>query len=238
MKIAVLILLGGLGNRFQETFLQPKPFIPVYGKSQLFWAAKGAWMSYRPELIIFAVRTQLLGQLQDEVKLFTFVDDYEIIDIGLETKGPADTAFRALCKSQKIDPGTRLVIVDNDCFNLNLASTIDSSFPFVTIVESTNPQHCYVDFDSEQNARNFHEKSLYGKYAISGNYGFSNLVQFKSAYNQLVENADSDGEIFISKVMQELVDKVEIRVFPVAEYFSLGTPAEIENMNRGILKYK
>ena len=240
MTLTVLVLLGGFGNRFQETYSRPKPFIPVMGKSQLFWAAKGAWLSYRPELTIFAARTQLLDKLRNEVEHFTFLDEFEIVDIGLETQGPAETAFRALKFSQKIDPNSTLVIVDNDCFNLNtdFEVNVEGNLPFVTITKSVNPQHCFVEFDSGMYASAFHEKKVLGEYVISGNYGFENLRQFESTYNQMIENVDSIDELYISRLMQLLAGNARVRVFPVREYFSLGTPAEIEKITSEILYFQ
>jgi len=240
MTLTVLVLLGGFGNRFQENYSEPKPFIPVMGKSQLFWASKGAWLSYRPDLTIFAARTQLMDKLQNEVKHFSFLNEFEIVDIGLETQGPAETAFRALKFSQKIDLNSTLVIVDNDCFNLNsdFETKAEGSLPFVTIVKSVNPQHCFVTFDSAMYASAFHEKKMRGEYAISGNYGFENLRQFESTYNQLIENVGASDELFISRLMQLLVGNVRVRLFPVREYFSLGTPAEIEKITSEILYFQ
>jgi hypothetical protein len=240
MTITVLLLLGGVGNRFQDIYQTPKPMIQVKGESQLYWATKGAWLSYKPENVIFAVRTPLLELVKGELNRLSFLENYEVVDIGYETNGAAETASRALINSTSLDLDSNLVIADNDCFNLNSSFEESSSnnFPFVSVTQSNNPQHCFVEFNSEMCATAFFEKQIHGKFALSGHYGFSSSWEFRIAYGMFLKSGEIEGEFFLSGLMQFLTQIKHVRVFPVEKYFSLGTPVEISNVHEDIVSYR
>ena len=238
MTLMVIVLAGGIGARFQENSKDvPKPLIQVKNRTQIFWATKGAFLSYQPDYFVFAVRSGLFQRISDEVKDYEFLTNYEVVDVGAATLGPAHTAQIALEKTKFTLDHTQLIVIDNDCFNL-LASKIESvDFPFVTITESDNPQHCFVNLSKTFTVNSFYEKEMHGRSAVSGNYGFTDARQFRQTLLQLNTPHDSGRESYISDLMEILIESNYIKAIPLKVYFSLGTPHEISLLGNEITDY-
>jgi hypothetical protein len=238
VKIAVVVLVGGTGERFQrESPDFPKPLIRVAGRSQLFWATRGAFLSYSPNYFIFAVRSGLVSQISAEVKGFEFLKNYEVVDVGGATSGAAQTLRISLEKTAFNLEGVQIVSVDNDCFNLIDHPLTINDFPFVTITESINPHHCFVDLSTSLTVNKFYEKEIYGNLAVSGNYGFSTASQFLSTCARLDTSSTNSKESFMSDVVQLLAHVNLIKAIPLRAYFSLGTPHEISILDGSIENY-
>lgn len=238
MTRTVIVLCGGTGERFRtdsEEIL--KPLVEVFGKSQLFWATKGAFLSYRPDNFVFAVRTGLVDRISEEVHSFNFLTDFEVVDVGESTLGPAHTLNLALHHSNFILKESQMLIVDNDCFNL-LDLVLDSeSFPFVTISYSNNPQHCFVRLTDDFLVTGFYEKEQKSSTAVSGNYGVINSAHFRNSLSKLVSASEPGREPYLSDLMRELLEFQPVKAFQAIEYFSLGTPLEISLVGNEIVKF-
>ena len=235
MSPVVILLCGGSGERFKKyDTLMEKPLIKVFGKSQLYWAVKGASLSYRPKKFIFGVRSEILPKVLEEIKGFEI--EFEVIDIGDKTNGAAETAALTLAKSKSLEPKDPVILIDNDCFNLlNLESNKRSDlYPFVSTTKSINSQHCYVEFLEDNKVIKFHEKLIYGEYAISGNYGFLCGDQFFDAYNKAKVLGN---EFYVSDVMNSLLTFESINTVIADRYYSFGTPEEINSVNNSILDF-
>jgi hypothetical protein len=80
----VIVLAGGTGQRFRESSKDiPKPLIKVHARSQLFWACKGAHLSYKPNQFIFATRSGLMEKISEELMSFEFLDEFEVVKFEL-----------------------------------------------------------------------------------------------------------------------------------------------------------
>jgi NDP-sugar pyrophosphorylase family protein len=234
----VIVLVGGKGQRFRKLLEDiPKPLIKVHTRSQLFWACKGAHLSYGPNKFIFATRSGLVERISEELMSFEFLDEFEVVDVGESTLGPAHTLKLALDRTKNSLEDSQIVVIDNDCFNL-LRITLDStSFPFVTLTESNNPQHCFVELAPNSDVVRFHEKERVGKTAVSGNYGFVYSSQVQNSLTDLLASVKSDREPYLSDLMAQLLKQNPIKAFEVNEYYSLGTPSEIAVIGNGIIDY-
>ena len=238
MTRTVIVLCGGTGQRFRtESKDTLKPLVEVCGKSQLFWATKGASLSYRPDNFVFAVRTGLVNRISEEVESFNFLQRFEVVDVGESTLGPAHTLELALDRSNFFLEDSQMIIVDNDCFNL-VEITLDSeSFPFVTISDSNNPQHCFVKLINNSLVTGFFEKDRISSTAVSGNYGLINSIQFRKTLSTLVSASKSGREPYLSDLMGGLLLFQSVKAFRVTEYFSLGTPLEISLLGNEMAKF-
>lgn len=238
MTLTVIVLIGGRGQRFQGLLDNvPKPLIKVHDRSQLFWSSKGAYLSYKPDKFIFATRTELVEKVTAEVKSFNFLSEFEVLDIGKSTLGPAHTLKLALDLTSYFLDRSHVVVVDNDCFNLLKIKLKSTDFPFVTLTESTNPQHCFVELTRDSEIVRFFEKKKVGNTAVSGNYGFIDSIWFRDTLSTLLTSADSNREPYLSDLMGKLIKHETIKGFEVNEYFSLGTPSEISNLGGRLIAY-
>lgn len=237
MNTVAIVLAGGRGTRFASYDSNPKPLIKVLGHTQLFWAVKGAYLSYRPDFFIFACRSDLLDGVCSEVKTFNFTFEYEILDVGDVTDGPAHTVEIAIQKSQQDISLSKFVVVDNDCFNLIAVDLAAIEEPFVTTTNSENPAHCFLELSQNGTVVAFHEKSIAGKIATSGNYAFTSSKQFLESLEATRRDLKKGDEIFMSSVMKKLTERIDVQALPVSSYFSLGTPDEISNINPSLIRY-
>ena len=238
MTTVAIVLAGGVGSRFKIGNNEPKPLIRVLGRTQLFWSTKGAYLSYNPDYFIFACRTQLVDKIESEVKAFAFLPKFEVLDVGFSTEGPAHTVQMALERARYKLEGAKIIVIDNDCFNLINHNIKFLTFPFVTSTISNNPAHCFLEISTNSTILAFHEKSPHGDTVVSGNYGFSSPEQFMGAMER-VRNADQKtSELFLSAVMQFLAKSEVVVAIQTAKYFSMGTPSEIEKVDNELQLYK
>ena len=235
MGFTVVVLCGGFGNRFKTSGTPvKKPLINVHGHSQLFWSIKSTLLTYAPDKIILGVRSDLIADVGLEIE---FLNDLgvqvEIVNVGASTNGPAETTARTLVGSKKLSSKDAIIVADNDCFNL-FDNSVNLLFPFVSITESKNPAHCFVEITSNLQVQSFHEKQIVGKYAVSGNYGFKNQSRFFESYEK---NRGKQREYYLSDIMTDVLKVCPVNVVKTREYFSFGTPEEIANVGSKILSY-
>jgi len=228
----VVLLAGGTGERFKGIGTRAKPLIEVFGSSQILWALKGARLSYPGSRFFIAARSGLAKEIEKSIELSfpRFITEY--VDVGNSTAGAAETLYKFLESSRRVDLSSPLVSCDNDCFNL-----IQESQPgnFLTAVHSVNPGHCFILSDKNNYALELHEKSQVSAMAISGNYGFSEAKVFMDYYTKSKFQAK---ERFISSVVSEMLrDGIKFKLQNTSDYFSLGTPEEISSLNKRILNY-
>jgi NDP-sugar pyrophosphorylase family protein len=234
----VVVLSGGIGKRF-HAYLKgvQKPFVQVHKKTQLYWATKGAYLSYYPDNFVFAARTELINRIEEEIATFNFLDKFEVVDVGESTLGPAHTLKLALDRSKLLLEDSEIIAVDNDCFNLLKKVLSAQSFPFVTITDSNNPQHCFVELMKNSMVSGFYEKDKRSSTAVSGNYGFINSIYLRESLTTLISLSSSDREPYLSDLMGKLVESQPVNAFEVTEYFSLGTPSEILLLGSELARY-
>jgi NDP-sugar pyrophosphorylase family protein len=238
MTTIAIVLAGGIGSRFKTLTLKPKPLIKVLNRNQLFWSTKGAFLSYNPDSFIFACRTELVERIKSEVEAYEFLPKFEVLDVGFTTDGPAHTLEMALSlTSQKLE-GSKIIAIDNDCFNLIDRKVEFLSFPFVTSTISNNPAHCFIEIADNATILDFHEKSPHGNTVISGNYGFSSPEQFMEALRSVRNSDQKSSELFLSAVMQILAKSEEVTAIQTAKYFSMGTPSEIDQVDNELQSYE
>jgi NDP-sugar pyrophosphorylase family protein len=238
MTTVAIVLAGGVGSRFKIGTHEPKPLIRVLGRTQLFWSTKGAHLSYNPDYFIFACRTQLVDKIESEVKAYAFLSEFEVLDVGFSTEGPAHTVEMALKRTRYKLEGAKIIVIDNDCFNLINHKVEFLTFPFVTSTISSNPAHCFLDIADNSAVLAFHEKSPYGNTVISGNYGFSSPGQFMGAIERVRTTDQKSSELFLSAVMQILAKSEVVVAIQTAKYFSMGTPSEIDQVDHELQSYK
>ena len=238
MTTVAIVLAGGRGTRFSESQPNPKPLIAVLGQTQLFWATKGAYLSYNPDFFIFASRTDLVNDIRAEIESFDFLFSYEVVDVGIDTYGPAHTVELALERNQRQFDDSKIVIIDNDCFNLVEGQLKDIKFPFVTSTFSKNPAHCFIELSENNSVLALHEKHPKGNTVVSGNYAFTSPRQFLDSLDLVRRDLKNNQELFLSSVMDKLIQVENVQAVHVTEYFSLGTPTEIDNVDSKLGRYK
>jgi NDP-sugar pyrophosphorylase family protein len=230
----VVILVGGFGNRFRKDSQSPeKPLIPVFGFPQIVWAIRGAIRSYPYANFYIAVRNGLIDQIRETLDTYFPGLVREFVDIGISTRGPAQSLRIFIEDSKSLNRLAPLVVCDNDCLNyLNMPDNPN----FVSVTTSENPGHCFVVLDSHGKLTELREKEIVGNLALAGNYGFESSEMFIDRYKdtKFIKN-----EEFLSDVVsQSLLNGIEVSPVRCINYFSLGTPKEIELISEELLSFK
>lgn len=224
----VVVLAGGVGNRFRQDDPDSpeKPLIQVFGASQIVWALLGVVHSYPNSKIYIASRSGLIDSLRKEVETALPGLLTEFVDIGETTLGAAHSLKLFIENSRLLDRKSQLVSCDNDCLSVISGH---EALNFVSVVESTNPGHCFVSTTEEDVVRELHEKTLVGSLALSGHYGFASSEEYLNFYEATVFGM---SEYFLSRVVAQAIgSSAQFKAVTCNEYFSLGTPDEIQSLN-------
>jgi hypothetical protein len=231
----VVVLAGGVGKRFRQADPDSpeKPLITVYGASQIVWALLGVSHSYPNSRIYVASRSGLIDSLRTEVEgalpgLLT-----ELVDIGETTLGAAHSLKLFIENSSLLDRNAQLVSCDNDCLSVICEPEAPN---FVSVIESTNPAHCFVSISEDDSVNELHEKTLVGSLALSGHYGFVSSDAYLDFYGATIFDV---SEYFLSSVVAHAIhNSVQFKAVTCNDYFSLGTPSEIQSLDPRIIEFK
>jgi dTDP-glucose pyrophosphorylase len=228
-KLLVVVLAGGVGARFSKGKygLSPKPLIQVFGKSQLTWSLIGAVKSFPDARICIGSRSGLCEEIQRVLSVELPEFELEILDIGELTLGAAETAKRSIEMLGLGNSSSSVVFADNDC--LNYLRINQGEFPgdFVSVVQSSNAAHCFVEINDRGEIISLHEKGQIREYAISGLYGFHSIRDFMQAYQETEFN---QREYYLSAVLSTYLSKRPVKMIKPVEYHSFGTPEEIDSL--------
>ena len=231
----VVVLAGGVGKRFREADPDSpeKPLIQVFGASQIVWALLGAVHSYPSSKIYIASRSGLIDSLTNEVETALPGLLTEFVDIGETTLGAAHSLKLFIENSRLLDKNSQLISCDNDCLSVISGPEAPN---FVSVMESTNPGHCFVSTSEEDVVRELHEKTLVGSLALSGHYGFASSEAYLDFYEATVFGM---SEYFLSRVVtQAISNSVQFKAVTCKDYFSLGTPDEIQTLDPRVKAFK
>ena len=231
----VVVLAGGVGKRFRDADPDSpeKPLIKVFGASQIVWALLGAIHSYPSSRIYIASRSGLIGALRNEVETALPGLLTEFVDIGETTLGAAHSLKLFIKNSKFLDRNAQLISCDNDCLSVISGPEAPN---FISVVESTNPAHCFVSTSQEDVVIELHEKTLVGSLALSGHYGFKSSESYLDFYEATVFDM---SEYFLSRVVtQAISNSVQFKAVTCNDYFSLGTPGEIQSLDTRLIDFK
>lgn len=231
----VVVLAGGVGKRFRQADPDSpeKPLIQAFGASQIVWALLGVIHSYPSSKIYIASRSGLIDSLRKAVETALPGLLTEFVDIGETTLGAAHSLKLFIENSRLLDRKSQLISCDNDCLSVISGPEAPN---FVSVMESTNPGHCFVSISEEDDVRELHEKTLVGSLALSGHYGFASSEEYLDFYEATVFGM---SEYFLSRVVAQAIrNSVQFQAVTCNDYFSLGTPDEIQSLDPRVKAFK
>ncbi len=230
--------MAGMGSRFvQAGFIDPKPLIPVLGKTMVEWAMKSfnfldKIQNYR---LIFVVLHEHIEKYQIDVKLKALFGEQTIVI-------PATGVLNGQSKScmlakQYIDNDSKLFIYNCDTYmTSNIWDIIVKEDPdgVIPCFEATNPSYSYAKVDSGGNVVEVAEKQAISNLATIGMYYFkkgSDYVQ--AAETQFAGNKTYNNEFYVGPCYNELiVAGKHIKIASVLTRWIIGTPDELKNFEQ------
>lgn len=225
--------VGGQGKRFQENeFKEPKPFINLFGKTQLEWSILSSRLNYPNSKIVIGCRNGLTAQcenLAEEVKSKLKVE-INVMSIGEETKGAAHTVSLILKKISRTTEEFDFVVLDNDlALQLSTRKSFNNCSAGVVTTRSINTEHSFVIVDSNEHVLRIAEKERISDNGVAGNYYFKSSTKFMEYYDLI---SRSDREEFLSEVINTYLSHGEIvKTVRAPLVVSYGTPQEIQELD-------
>lgn len=229
-----IIPAAGEGLRFKDAnYLDPKPSILVAGNPIIYWSLLGNKKSINPTKTIIAVKKLNLKSISKSVldsnNKLNF-KNLEIISIEKSTSGPAETVAQCLINlGLELDETSPLYCLDSDMLLFFDNQTILWDFfteCYVVAGQSNHPQHCYLTTDKNR-VVSISEKEQTSNLAIVGCYIFKSPKIYLDLYKKAKNNLEKNKEFYISNVVKESVSRATCSYVISTEYFSLGTPEEL-----------
>jgi NDP-sugar pyrophosphorylase family protein len=229
---------GGQGKRFQnDNNSIPKPFIEVFGRTQIEWAVLSASINYPKSKFVFGFRTDLVKEYKILLSnLFNEINkNSKLIDIGYKTNGAAETVAKILEKNLLFVSDFSFVVVDNDVFAIVKSyNDYTNSDCHLLFTQSSNPSHSFITFDKNNKVDEIVEKKMISEWGVVGQYYFKSAVNFLNYYEQI---KNQKSEIYISRIINKYITERKIVTATEVEFVtSFGTPTEINKLDSRIKK--
>jgi dTDP-glucose pyrophosphorylase len=232
--MTLIMPMAGKGSRFSNWEL-PKPYIKILDRPLFFWAYSSLANYYTFNKVIFIILEEH-NINHDAARIISkYVVNPEILSLKKVENGPARTISKFL---EKIPENEIIYIADCDqaFFEENFIKKLSDEFQDMSVeaaissIESTNNQHGFLQLDKLGNVLNCVEKNSISSMAFGGIYAFKNKQIFEGALNESVLKTNTTSEIYLSDLIQRIIDSKKIvRSIKIEEHIPLGTPEEFNN---------
>ena len=235
----IIMPMAGEGSRFlKEGWTTPKPLIELNGKS-LFQRAVGSVANVNaPMKYSFIVRQEHIDNQHIDTLLKEACPAANIFSVQQTTRGAVETCLIA---EKAISEEDAVLVMDCDLeFRstglmqyirtvLNKQSDEVNGGALVSF-ESQDPRYSYAQVDADNCVLRTAEKEVISNHALCGAYFFSTSRDFLSAAHRLLnEPVFTKPEFYVSLLYNYLLqDNQMVRLFPLEEYYSYGTPEELK----------
>lgn len=236
----IIIPLGGIGYRFKRMNIStPKALITVKNKEIIYHLIDNLNIGKNIELVYIPYNKEYLSfNLENRLRQRYPDVNFKFLILENNTSGAAETLKIAL---EHID--TDKPVLSLDCDNFYMCDIIkewdgDNKIFYFKDVD-TDPIFSYLKFDEEENIETIVEKNKISDNACCGGYGFSSSKLLLSYCNYIIDNnIKVKNEFYISGVIKEMLkNNIAFKGCEILNknYFTLGTPENINIFNRSIL---
>lgn len=239
----ILFPIAGKGTRFiSKGFSDPKPFIMVKHKHIIEYALSSLNIPGKYYIIVNQLEKKYKDILLEIIKKYNL--DGEIIDIGHDTLGQADTC---LLVSKTLDKQNPLIITNGDQYTpwnssqfLKFISSekydgVVSTYNHEDVIVGMPSKYSHIKVDDNNLAIELREKIAISKLSLNGIFYWKHTFLFNDSASQLMSTVTKQ-EKFISLTYNYLIHNgYKITYYPMApnDFVSLGSPEEIEtNWNK------
>lgn len=231
--------MAGEGSRFAKAgWTTPKPLIELNGQP-LFKhaigsvAAEGIVMKYS-----FIVRQEHIEKYGIDKGIKSFLPDANIFSVLKTTRGAVETCLMA---ESAIADDDAVIVMDCDLefrskkfiaiIKEILAQSVDDTNGGALVsFESNEPRYSYAAIGENGFVTRTAEKEVISNHALCGAYFFSTGRRFKQIAHQLLDEPEfKKPEYYVSLLYNYiLADGEKVYLAPMEEYYSYGTPEELQ----------
>lgn len=235
----IVMPMAGEGSRFTKAgWTTPKPLIELNGQPLFKHAissvvADGIEMKYS-----FIVRQEHIEKYGIDNGIKSFLPEANVYSVIKTTRGAVETCLMA---ESSIDDNDAVIVMDCDLeFRskefLNIIKDILSKSVdevnggALVSFDSNEPRYSYAEIDENGLVIRTAEKEVISNHALCGAYFFSIGKRFKEvAHKLLAEPEFKKPEYYVSLLYNYLLaDGETVRLAPMEEYYSYGTPEELQ----------
>lgn len=244
MGFQLAIPLGGLGNRFSSAgYVQPKPFLDLFGRAMLEVVIENLTHDYTSKLLLVA-RTEhrdLLDPLVAKITDSTFLykaRSLEVVYLKTLSEGPAHSIWQG---RDKLDPNLPLIIANSDQFIEGGIGVLyghmaeNTGENAVLLLEDTDPKWSFARLDGEGYITEIREKQPISNHATAGVYGFSRAHQFIDGYREMQAAEDrTNGEFYVGPIFNYVKNRTKgLHLgLPGDRFHGLGIPEDFESFKK------
>ena len=234
----VIVPLGGIGDRFKKLgFKEPKALIEVEQKPILFHLLDNLNLKNIDFVYIPYNKEYEKHDFENIVKNKYSGIKFKFLKLESNTRGAAETLNIAI--QNLTYPDCPVLCVDSDNFYLtdivNLWNGENKIFTFKDY--STSNKFSYVDDNNP--IQKIIEKEKISDLACCGVYGFDSHVTLQKYCQKIIDqDIRQKEEFYTSGVIQEMIKdeiKFESQLIMNKDYFSLGTPEQVDEFEHPFL---
>lgn len=238
-SLHIIMPMAGEGSRFlKEGYTTPKPLIELKGKALCRRAIESLSELNVPTKYSFIVRQEHIDNYHIDAGLKKDFPSANIASVVHTTRGAVETC---LMVEQFIAIDDAILVMDCDLefrskgLNHYIQTILNQNIKNVNggalvSFESQDARYSYAEIDCENHVLRTAEKEVISTHALCGAYFFSTARDFLTAAHRLLnEPKCSKPEFYLSLLYNYLLsDKQDVRLFPMEQYYSYGTPEELK----------
>jgi beta-phosphoglucomutase-like phosphatase (HAD superfamily)/dTDP-glucose pyrophosphorylase len=238
--VRVVIPMAGHGSRFaQAGYVQPKPFIPVFGRPMISWVVSNVGLNAS---YTFVIRKEFNETQNANVYLDTIAPGCRVVSVDRVTEGAACTVLLA---KDHIDADSPLVLINSDqyiefsgcrtAFNLMFDFLYNPAMNHLSGLISTfdgqrHPKWSYAKTDEDGIVTEVREKDPFSDHATTGLYIWRRGSDFVKYATQMIQkNIRVNNEFYVVPVFNEAIaDGHRFGIVDCERMWGLGVPEDLE----------
>ena len=234
----IVIPMAGLSSRFFKAgYDKPKYMLEAHGRTLFEHSVLSFEKYFKSEPFLFIIRDvyDTLGFVSRQVKALG-IKDYKVVILDHETRGQAETVYRALQQTGNNDQPLTIFNIDTFRPGFEFPAQSRMGSGYLEVFQGLGHHWSFVQpaaADSSLVARTT-EKNRISDLCSSGLYHFTNISDFMDAFEQYLETPEKDwpkGELYIAPLYNLLIQSgkcVHYHLIGLQEIIFCGTPDEYE----------
>lgn len=237
-SLHIIMPMAGEGSRFAKAgWTTPKPLIELRGVPLFLRAIGSVAIEDVPMKYSFIVRQEHIDKQNIDKLIQDVLPKARIFSVLQTTRGAVETCLVA---ESAIDEEDAVVVMDCDLefrskrYNELVAHALsvpadEADGGALVSFESENPRYSYAEIDDDGRVLRTAEKDPISNHALCGSYFFGSGKDFKRIAHQLLDDGThGKAEFYVSLLYNYLLAEGKVvRLAPMEEYYSYGTPEEL-----------
>lgn len=231
--------MAGEGSRFRDAgWTTPKPLIMLHGQPLFKHAISSVETDGIAMKHSFIVRQEHITEYGIDKGIKEFLPDANVFSVMRTTRGAVETCLVA---ESAIADDDAVIVMDCDLefrskmfidiISRRLQQSADEVEGGALVsFESREPRYSYAAIDDNGFVTRTAEKEVISNHALCGAYFFSTGWRFKEIAHRLLDEPDfKKPEYYVSLLYNYLLkDGEKVELAPMEEYYSYGTPEELQ----------